>query len=104
MVTRADLAPGDQAVQGMHAALLYAVKYPQVIRYWHERDQVLVFLAVPGERWLELAAYRLRTARINCARFHEPDMDGQLTAIAAGPRAARKLSHLPLALRGEVRT
>lgn len=41
----------------------------------------------------EAAGYRLST-------FHEPDLDGALTAVALEPAARKLLSHLPLALSG----
>lgn len=67
-------------------------------RDWHEQDQILVMLAVPDEKWLELTAARLDGYRT--AAFAEPDLGGQLTAVAAEPAARRRLSRLPLALRG----
>jgi hypothetical protein len=49
----------------------------------------------------DAAAAGLRTAA-----FHEPDLDGALTAAAFEPAAHKLLSHLPLALTPgrEVRT
>jgi len=91
VVTRDDLEPGQQAVQAGHAALLYAHQHPGD---WH--DGYLIILSVPDE-------YRLwnLAQRIDCAQFREPDLDGQLTAIAAGPSAGQALRRLPLALSGE---
>lgn len=98
MVTRADLSPAQQAVQSAHAALSFAVAYPDVTREWYHHGQILVLLAVPDERWLGLEELRLEDYRT--VSFHEPDLNGQLTAICAEPSAGRRLSRLPLALGG----
>jgi hypothetical protein len=39
-------------------------------------------------------------ARHRIVRFHEPDLDGALTAAALEPAAWRFVAHLPLALTG----
>lgn len=95
MVTREDLSSAQQAVQGMHAALMYAAQYDANVAYGS-----LVFLSVPGLRELLLLLEKMRYLGDKLAYFCEPDLDGALTAIAAGPEAARRLSRLPLALRG----
>jgi hypothetical protein len=45
-------------------------------------------------------------AGLRLVKFHEPDLDGALTAAAFEPAAHRLLARLPLAFarRGEVRT
>ena len=98
MVTRQDLTSAQQAVQAAHAALSFAVTYPEVTLDWHEHGQVLVLLAAPDERWLALAELRLDGYRT--VSFREPDLGGQLTAICAEPAAAPRLSRFPLALGG----
>jgi hypothetical protein len=83
-------------VQAGHAALLHAHYHPG---WWH--DGYLVILAVPDEYRLWLLSQCLDG--VTC--FREPDLDGQLTAIAAGPSAGQLLRKLPLALSREgVRT
>lgn len=106
MVTRADLPPGAQAVQAMHAAIDFAITYPALTAAWHSASNTLVILVVPDELalgWLEQDA---RAAGLRVAPFHEPDLDGALTAVAFEPAAGRLLRHLPLALLAgeEVRT
>lgn len=98
MITRDDLSPGVQAVQGMHAALSFAVTYPELTAKWHHESQVLVFLAVPDED--ELVELGRDLSWFDLIWFREPDLGDQLTAIAVEPDAGRMLSHLPLALRG----
>jgi len=53
----------------------------------------LVVLQVPDLAALSALAERLEG---DIVRFHEPDLDGALTAIAAGPETWRALSSLPL--------
>jgi hypothetical protein len=99
VVTRADLPPAQQAVQGMHAALAFAVAYPETIRAWHNSSQVLVLLSAADKAALEQLHYDL-PLWLDVWEFHEPDRDGELTAIAVEPAGADWLSRLPLALRG----
>jgi hypothetical protein len=68
------------------------------VRGWHSDSNTLVLLAVPDELalswlWSDAAARGLRGVA-----FHEPDLDGALTAIALEPAARRLVAHLPLAL------
>lgn len=89
-----------QAVQAAHAALSYSVSHPETTRAWHEGSQILVLLSVPDEAALYDLADTFFWIDIDHVAFHEPDLDGELTAIAVHPDGARWLTHLPLALRG----
>lgn len=93
-----------QAVQSAHAALAFAVAHPGLTKDWHDSSQVLVLLSVRDESALESLRVRLWARGHAHAAFTEPDFNGALTAIAAGPGAAALLSRLPLALRREVMT
>jgi hypothetical protein len=66
----------------------------------------LVVLAAADELTLGWLCDDAAAAGFRVVRFHEPDLDGSLTAAALEPTAHRLVSHLPLALsRGkEVRT
>ena len=73
------------------------------MRSWHTRSNTLVLLAVPDElalSWLYTDATR---RGLRAVRFHEPDLDGALTAVALEPAARRLVAHLPLSLRVEGR-
>jgi len=98
VVTRADLAPGTQACQSVHAACEFAITYPTVFAAWHHESGVLVCAAARDE--LELPAlYRSALAAGRRAvRFTEPDLDDALTAVALEPAAHRLVRHFPLAL------
>jgi hypothetical protein len=93
-VTRADLPPGAQAAQAAHAALMFAACHPGT----GAADGVLVVLAAAGE--LELCRLAEDAARGGylTATWTEPDLGGQVTAVAVYD-AARLCARFPLALR-----
>jgi hypothetical protein len=105
-VTRADLPPGVQACQAVHAALDFAVCHPDLIGDWHSNSNTLVLLAVPDELSLGWLCDDIAAAGFRVVRFHEPDRGFELTAAALEPAARRLVSNLPLALArwGEVKT
>lgn len=96
-MTREDLPPGDQAVQGMHAALCYAYDWG-----WpcHPEHLTVVFLAASDEGQLALTRAKLELYGIETVSFYEPDLGNSLTAFAVGEEAEKRLARLPLALRG----
>ena len=98
LVTRADLALGTQACQAAHAALDFAVTYPDLVGDWHASSNTLVILAVRDELALAWLCQDAERDSLRIARFHEPDLGGALTAVAFEPAAARLLRTLPLAL------
>lgn len=63
---------------------------------WFEPNPSHVWTASTSSSAQLLAQLQAQCA---VAAFHEPDLGGQLTAIAAGGEAKRYLRHLPLALR-----
>lgn len=81
----------------MHAALCYVYDWG-----WpcHPERLTLVFLSVPDEEQLNLIMAKLGLYDIETVPFHEPDLDNSLTAFAVGEEAEKRLSKLPLALRG----
>ena len=79
------------------------------MRGWHSDSNTLVLLAAPDELALSWLRADAASAGLRCAAFHEPDLDGALTALALEPAAGRLVAHLPLALcpstvRREVKT
>ena len=85
-ITRADLSPGLRVAQVGHALIAWVLAHGAP-------PENLVVLQVPDLAALSALAERLDGAVV---RFHEPDLDGALTAIAAGPDQWRALSSLPL--------
>ena len=99
MVTRADLPPGMQAVQGAHAALEFSVRHPDLVSAWARDGGSLLFLAAADELalcWLLADAERDGHQAVP---FCEPDLGNALTAVAVYG-AARLCSRYPLAMRG----
>ncbi|MBO0869885.1 MAG: hypothetical protein J2P15_15095 [Micromonosporaceae bacterium] len=105
-MTRRDLPPGTQAVQAAHAALDFAVAYPEILVQWHRASNTLVVLATADEISLSWLCDDAAASGLRLIRFYEPDLGGALTAVALEPAARRLVAHLPLALNGreEVRT
>lgn len=85
-VGRRDLSPGLRTAQVGHALIAW------VLAHGAPPDN-LVVLETPGRAELEAVAERLGPAAV---RFEEPDLGGELTAIAVGPEHWRALSSLPL--------
>lgn len=91
-IVRADLRPGQQAVQAMHAQRAFVAEHTEVEREWFEKSNTLVLLAVADEpalhRVLRLAGER----GIRVSVFREPDLGDAVTALTLEPGdAARRL-------------
>lgn len=102
LVTRADLRPGQQAVQAAHALRQYAAEHPESDREWFEGSNTLALLAVPDERALRALVDRAFDRGVRIGVFAEPDLGGELTAVALepSPEARRLCRSIPLALGG----
>lgn len=101
VVSRRDLNPGSQAVQGMHALTEFSMYYPREYEAWYRESNHLCFLSVSTERDLEILCGKLfRGGVIHCT-FREPDLGMSLTAVAieATDQASELVNDLPLALR-----
>lgn len=101
MAVRADLSPGLQAAQAVHAALQFFHANPVPIGKWLLRSNFLVIVSVPDEgALLDLIteAHRRGVAHVG---VREPDLHDEATAAAFTPgRDAQRLcASLPLALR-----
>ena len=102
VITRADLEPGYQAVQSMHALRQFTAEHPEIDKIWFEQSNYLGLLSVKNEEELLGLIEQATNQGINHSIFREPDIDNQITAIALSPGAKSKklCSRLPLALRG----
>ena len=98
VIVRNDLCPGLQIAQACHALRAFVEDQPEAERSWHDASNNLVVLQVPNEEELTALGATLGSHGIPVAPFHEPDLDGSLTALAAGPEARRYVCRLPLAL------
>lgn len=101
VVTRRDLSPGAQAVQGKHALVEFMFEHPEKARQWYGESNTLGFLSVADEKELDYLVGKLSSLGIAHSMFREPDMGMSLTAIAveATDQAAEALRHLPLAMK-----
>lgn len=102
VITRADLEPGYQAVQSMHALRQFTAEHPEIDKVWFEQSNYLGLLSVKNEEELVKLIEEATSKEINFSIFREPDIDNQITAIALspGPKSKKLCSRLPLALRG----
>lgn len=97
VVTRNDLAPGLQAAQAAHAAMLWQHENPTKQHVF----ATLIILSVPCVHELRMLGERMEQEGFAISPWYEPDLDFELTAWAV--RLSKKhhelLAHLPLALR-----
>lgn len=98
LVVRADLRPGLQAAQLCHALRAFVDEHRGVEEAWFTESNTLVCLRVQNVDALEQLAADAEDHRVEVSRFHEPDLDGSLTAVAIGPRGRNLCRGLPLAL------
>ena len=89
---------GTQACQAAHAALDFAVTYPDLTGDWHAASNTLVILAVRDELALCWLCRDAEAAGLRLVRSYEPDLSGALTAAAIEPVGGRLLRGVPLAL------
>ena len=89
MLVRKDLAHPHQVVQACHASLEAARSFLSP----HQEHPYVIVCGLPDEFALVRSHERLSQSGIRCSAFHEPDLDGQLTAIATEPvfRKQRRL-------------
>lgn len=100
IVTRKDLTPGYQAIQGTHAAVQFVFEYPEISKQWY-KDPYLAFLSVQDENSLKNLIKKAKENDIKISVFREPDINNSITAIALEPsdKSRRLTSSLPLALK-----
>jgi peptidyl-tRNA hydrolase len=101
IVTRSDLSPGQQAVQACHAMRQFTFEFPETDRDWFEHSNHLALLATSDLESLKDLMFSAWRSDLKVAQFNEPDLDGELTAIAIEPHPLAKelCRSLPLALR-----
>jgi hypothetical protein len=99
IVTRQDLPPGLQIPQSVHAAQRFAEEHPELYGAWYRGPNNVVCLSVPDEPALRSLLGRA-PEEVPHSAFEEPDLGGELTAIALGGKAKKLVQRLPLALRG----
>ena len=104
LVVKADLDPGQQAVQAAHALTEFMLQYHELARDWHGKSNTLAFLAVPDERALGVLLRKARDRLVPTSAFREPDRQNELTALALGPEGKSLVRDLPKALQTHGKT
>jgi len=101
VVTRRDISPGYQGVQSQHAAIQFAFDHPERGTEWFKNSNYLAWLSVENEVELMKLITDAADVGLKWSAFREPDVGGQITAIALEPhpRTAALCKALPLALR-----
>jgi hypothetical protein len=102
VITRADMPPGYQLVQSVHAMADFAATHPQVFSDWQRGTNTLVCLSVADEPALTNLWDKLGKYGVPMVQFREPDVQDQLTAFCIlGTELIRsKLRYLSPALQG----
>lgn len=90
-----------QMSQSLHAFREFIAHHPETEGEWYKVSNYIAILSVADEPALLALLAKADERKLRCSSFREPDLDGQLTAIAIEPGlATRKLcSGLPLALK-----
>lgn len=96
VVVRADLAPGLQMAQAIHAQRLFVAEHPEVERVWFEESNTISVVHAADEEALLDVRARAGAKGIPASLFEEPDLGGEATALTLAPsldsvRLCRKL-------------
>lgn len=101
VITRSDISPGYQAVQSMHALRQFTADHPEIDAQWYSESNHLALLSVNDEVNLMKLITKADSQNIRWSAFREPDIGGQITAIALEPcvETMKLCKNLPLALK-----
>ena len=100
VVVRADLAPGQIAVQACHAVLEFALRKQELSQLWWSTSNVLVVVTAPDAESLKNLKETATLCSIQTVAFEDPDLDPSLTGLVFEPGlgANALCGTLPLAL------
>lgn len=98
IIVRSDLPPGLQAAQACHALREFGQEHPEVDADWFANSKTLVLLAAQDKAHLETLLDMASSLGIDRAKNFEPDLGGELTAVALGEQAKKMVRQLPLLL------
>jgi peptidyl-tRNA hydrolase len=101
VVTRQDITQGYQGVQSQHAAIQFVFEHPERGTEWFKNSNYLAWLSVDNEVELMRLIAEASDRGLRWSAFREPDVGGQITAIAIEPhpKTAELCKRLPLALK-----
>jgi hypothetical protein len=80
VLARRDLSETYRLVQAMHALAQYAIEYPKEFHLWN--NTTITVLGVRNLIELKIWHMELLKKEKIFSSFYEPDLDGQVTAIA----------------------
>jgi len=105
-VVREDLPEGLRAAQMAHAVAGIVQNMPAATAEWQGTDNYLIVLGVRDEERLRGVVGILLDENVSHYLWHEPDLDGSLTAIASLPEPTYNglFAGLPLAYHPPKRT
>jgi hypothetical protein len=93
IIVRSSLAAGLYAAQAVHAFWSFVQAYPKKTEAWAVDNNVIILQHDDLPNLADL----LERAGLSLARFHEPDLNDELTAICVEPAARKHVSDLALA-------
>lgn len=101
MVSRADLPPGVQACQAMHAMREFVNDHPELEAEWYESSNHVAFLSASSLTELHFYVQAAEENNIKHSTFFEPDLENELTAACFSPTIESRelLSSLSTALK-----
>lgn len=99
IVTHASLTAGQQIAQIAHAMAQFAIEKPSHFETWHKTSQYIITLQSEDCGKFRQLLEEADARGLDYAKFHEPDLDNQVTAAAfiPHPDVSRFLAQLPLA-------
>lgn len=101
LVTRRDISAGYQAVQSCHAIRQFTNDHPEIDGEWFKSSNYLALLSAANEIELMKLIIAAKEAGLRLSIFREPDVGGEITALALEPhpKSAELCRGLPLALK-----
>lgn len=98
---RADLPPGLQMAQSVHAMAHFHHDHTDLVKPWLLASNFLVVVSVPDENALLDLIKEAKERGLTVTAVREPDIGDEVTAAAfePGSRLRRLLAELPLALK-----
>jgi peptidyl-tRNA hydrolase len=101
LITRRDISPGYQAVQSCHAMRQFTADHPDRDGEWFVGSSYLALLSVDDEVELMRLISQAKDHGLRWSAYREPDVGGQITAIAIEPhpKTIELCKGLPLALK-----
>lgn len=99
VITRNDIHPGYQVVQGCHSVADFSEIHKEHFKNWKSNSNSIICLSIPDETEL-LKLYDKFKEVTPSIKFFEPDIDSYTSICLYGTEKIRKsLSNLPLSLK-----